>query len=134
MSAICRHAEVLGLEVKPMDRTSGRFSPRCEYLLLRVAQDALDNIREHAQPIVSEQLEVAVELAATEAGEIQLTIQDSGPGFDVPQALQKGTLGLISMERNAQRARGRLDIDSVPGKGTTITAIVPLRTEEDQAR
>jgi signal transduction histidine kinase len=47
-------------------------------------------------------------------------------GFDqsAPE-LRSKHLGLTSMEERARRLRGRLEIDSRPGKGTTVRLAVP---------
>jgi signal transduction histidine kinase/putative methionine-R-sulfoxide reductase with GAF domain len=126
MSAVCKHAEGLGLEhVTCTDKTSGRFRPEAEHALLRIAQDALDNIREHAKT-EGQKLEIDIELATTAEGMITLRIHDNGPGFDVDSTMKKGTFGLRSMQRKAERREGRLQVDSAPGKGSTITAAIPI--------
>ena len=42
------------------------------------------------------------------------------------KAIKTGSLGLISMEERAHLAGGRLRLRTVPGGGTTITAMFPL--------
>jgi two-component system sensor histidine kinase DegS len=59
------------------------------------------------------------------ADRIELTVRDSGTGFDVPRLEGRG-LGLTSMKERLKAVQGRLDIRSAPRKGTTVHASVPL--------
>jgi len=88
--------------------------------ILRIAQEALHNALRHADAD-----RVAVRLY-TDNGELLLEVEDDGVGFD-PSApeLRSKHLGLTSMEERARRLRGRLEIDSRPGKGTTVRLAVP---------
>ena len=61
-----------------------------------------------------------------EDGEIHLTVQDSGKGFDVDAALQGKGLGLISMRERVRMVNGKLTVKSEPRNGTIVTALVPL--------
>jgi PAS domain S-box-containing protein len=58
--------------------------------------------------------------------EIQLTISDSGAGFDIGEAKASQGLGLISMEERVKLLKGTLAIESQLQRGTTIHARVPL--------
>jgi len=42
--------------------------------------------------------------------------------------------GLTTMAERAQQAGGRLTISSEPGKGTTVEAVVPTRSDEGSNR
>jgi len=44
--------------------------------------------------------------------------------------MRSGSMGLIGMEERAQLAGGRLKLRSVPGGGTTVSAIFPLVERE----
>jgi signal transduction histidine kinase len=56
-----------------------------------------------------------------------LKIEDDGKGFDLEAArMSKRGLGLLSMAERLELFDGRLSIDSHPGQGTRIQAIVPL--------
>jgi len=87
--------------------------------LYRIAQEALRNAGKHA-------LDAAVRLQLTqEAAELKLVIEDSGPGFDVAEAKQRGGLGLLSMNERARLAGGSLEIETHPGDGTRVVVRVP---------
>lgn len=89
--------------------------------LYRIAQESLANVMKHAKAS-------RVELELTCDGqEITLSIHDSGVGFDLEevQAHHLG-LGLVNMRERVRSVQGRLDIQSEPGRGTHITAQIPL--------
>jgi signal transduction histidine kinase len=67
------------------------------------------------------------------SGEILLTVNDRGSGFDQQDAMNRHGLGLISMSERLQLVSGEFSINSQPGHGTTIYARVPLRTDEQRA-
>jgi len=88
-----------------------------EVVLLRVAQEALTNVRKH-----SGAREVSLRLVFT-AGTAVLDVRDDGCGFDVA-ALPTG-YGLDAMRNRVEQVGGRLTVHSAPRTGTT------LRTEID---
>ncbi|HEX6689961.1 MAG TPA: ATP-binding protein, partial [Burkholderiales bacterium] len=67
---------------------------------------------------------IIVRLAASGEG-LQLAVSDNGKGFDAERASGRGSLGLASMRERVRLLRGRLDIESTPGRGTTVMAWVP---------
>jgi signal transduction histidine kinase len=84
--------------------------------IYRVAQEALRNSVRHAGAS-----HISVRLERTAAG-IALRVEDDGRGFR-PSARGVGMLG---MEERLAHLGGRLRIDSAPGRGTTVTAELPL--------
>jgi PAS domain S-box-containing protein len=97
--------------------------------LFRVAQEALQNAVKYSG--VSE---FTVELLTLE-DEIHLAVADEGAGFDVEEAKRNQGLGLMSMQERVQLVNGMLSVESNPGKGTQVLAVVPLdgRPLKDQA-
>ena len=89
--------------------------------LFRVTQEALHNAIKY-----SGTRQVAVTITGT-ADEIELILQDAGAGFDVEEAKRNRGLGLVSMQERVNLVRGRFRIESRPGAGTKITAVVPMR-------
>jgi len=89
--------------------------------LFRVLQESLQNAIKH-----SGASEFSVLLAGgTE--EIQLTVHDSGIGFDWDDAMTHGGIGLLTMQERLKVVNGTLSVESSRrGKGTTIRASVPL--------
>jgi len=81
-----------------------------------VVSEALANAAKHAR---SERVEVAVK--ATDE-EIELTITDDGIGG---ADTRRGS-GLIGLRDRVEALRGRVDVTSPPGEGTTVHATIPL--------
>ncbi|WP_182254077.1 sensor histidine kinase [Microbacterium esteraromaticum] len=90
-----------------------------EVTLLRIAQSALANVRQHSG---AEAVRVTLSAAG---GRTALQISDDGRGFDTT-ALEGRTqsYGLVAMRSRLRELGGELRIDSVPGEGTTIRAEV----------
>ncbi len=100
------------------------LSVEAQTCLLRVTQEALTNVRRHAQA-----RRVDVTLAYEQAG-VSLTIRDDGRGFDpnAPRpAAQAGGFGLIGMRERCQLANGVLTVESAPGQGTVIHVFLWVR-------
>ena len=87
--------------------------------IIRIAQEALHNIRKHAAAS-----RVEVRLGST-GGDVALLIIDDGRGFDPSEGAPRGHLGLTAMRERAEAVGGELRIDSGPG-GTTVCALLPL--------
>jgi len=89
--------------------------------LYRVLQEALQNVVKHSG---SRQAQVSVHGGVNH---INLTVKDSGLGFDPHEAMRAGGLGLTSMKERLTLIGGQLSIHSAPGRGTMIHALVPDR-------
>ena len=96
--------------------------------LFRVLQEALQNSLKH-----SGERRFAVSLQCAK-GEIELTVRDSGVGFDPEKIISGHGLGLTSMKERLKLVDGQLSIDSKPQEGTTIHARVPLSLKVKSAR
>ncbi len=96
--------------------------------LFRIAQEALKNVSRHARSSAA-----AVALRAAEDG-LELTVTDTGVGFDLAREQGRPSLGLASMRERAWLLGGELTIDSEPGRGTTVRAWVPLAAPAPRAR
>jgi signal transduction histidine kinase len=89
--------------------------------LYRFAQESLNNVGRHAQAA-----HVTITLFATD-GEVTLEIADDGVGFD-PRMLDTAPgFGLRGLVERAQSLGGWAEINSAPGRGTTVMLSVPLR-------
>jgi signal transduction histidine kinase len=88
--------------------------------LYRVAQESLRNVVKHSRA-----KSAGVELCA-ENGEVRLTVTDSGVGYDHDQIRERNGLGVISMRERLRALGGRLSIQSAPGEGTRVEAVVPI--------
>jgi PAS domain S-box-containing protein len=105
---------------------SESLPPEVALCLYRVTQEGLRNIAKHSRAPSA-----TVTLAGT-ADAIQLSVTDSGIGFDPGEVKGKGRLGIVSMEERVRLVGGSIMIESAPEKGTRIKVDVPLprRTNE----
>jgi PAS domain S-box-containing protein len=99
-----------------------RLSPEVELVLFRIAQEALHNVRRHAQAT-----ETVVRMEFTPE-QVKLNVTDNGRGFELPKALSdfagRGKLGLIGMQERTRLLDGSFSVKSQVGKGTTIAVEV----------
>ncbi len=109
--------------VLDQDQPMSYLEPTTEVELLRIIQEAFTNIRKHACAT-----RVLVSLAA-QPGELVVTIEDNGVGFDAAQPPTGQTFGLHLMFERAVEIGGRIEVQSVPGQGTRVSVAVPLRSE-----
>ena len=103
------HAEVTG--------TARRLPTGTEVVLLRVCQEALANVRKHAD---ARQVRVRLCYAGTT---VRLTVTDDGKGFDPGGTT--GGYGLKGMRDRVSQVGGTVEVASVPGRGTEVSAEVP---------
>jgi PAS domain S-box-containing protein len=87
--------------------------------IFRVYQEALTNVARHAG---ATKIETTLE---EKEGCIILVIKDNGTGFDMEQARNKKSLGLIGMRERALLFQGELAVKSEREKGTVITLKIP---------
>ncbi|MCP4423613.1 MAG: sensor histidine kinase, partial [Chloroflexi bacterium] len=105
------------------DLDAGLMAPAVETAVFRIVQEAFTNIRKYAHS-----KRVSLSLATTD-GRLTIQVQDWGAGFDVNRLGGENThLGLVGMQERAALLGGELVIESRPGAGTTIRAIIPLET------
>lgn len=102
-----------------------RLSPAQESGLYRIAQEALTNVRRHAQAT-----HVTLQLEQTGAT-TRLVVEDNGRGFGPEQRHGEpltagGGFGLRGMSERAHLLGGALDIHSTVGAGTRITGTIPI--------
>jgi PAS domain S-box-containing protein len=90
----------------------------CGTTIFRVVQESLTNVARHADAS-----RVAVTLDS-EGGFCRVTVGDDGKGFD-PARSRTSSLGLLGMRERVLMVGGELDIDSAPGRGTTLVVRVP---------
>ena len=102
-----------------------RLSSEAELTLFRIAQEALNNVRKHAQ---ASQVITRVELSDSS---ITLIVEDNGIGFNPPTltdhpASASKQLGLIGMHERTRLLGGKLTVESAPGQGTRVIVNVPV--------
>src|SRR5258705_3224385 len=89
--------------------------------LYRVAQEALGNAAAHGAA-----QHVDVRLTRSN-GRVTLSVTDDGKGFDPNRISGLRGLGLINMRERARQLNGTFELDSGPGRGTTVRVTIPFR-------
>ena len=103
------------------------LEPAVEVQLVRIIQEALANVRKHAEA-GSVRVSLAVEDGQPAGHVMQVTVQDDGRGFDPasPPAGGEQSFGLSIMRERTQGIGGSLEIRSAPGQGASVIVRVPL--------
>jgi signal transduction histidine kinase len=96
------------------------LNPNMSTSVFRIFQESLTNINRHAQAT-----QVTVTLEQKDRTMI-LTIQDDGRGIIEKEITASHSLGLLGMRERAAQWGGEVNIQGVPGKGTTVTVRIPL--------
>ncbi|MCC2548067.1 sensor histidine kinase [Hymenobacter sp. BT175] len=107
--------EVFGLDQQRLDAT-------LENVLFRVIQELVQNIIKHARAT-----ELTLQLIRHE-DMLSVLVEDNGVGFSPGSTADDGGIGLQNVESRMAYLGGRALFDSTPGRGTTVTLEVPLRS------
>lgn len=102
------------------------IAPKVQTALFRLVQEALNNIRKHAQATTAS---VSI---ALDGGWIVMRVSDTGRGFDVAEALRRVPgqtgIGLKGMLERTTAAGGTLTIASSAGQGASVEVRLPVRS------
>jgi signal transduction histidine kinase/streptogramin lyase len=112
-----------------IDDVSGCFSQEEETSLYRIAQETLNNIVKH-----SGATRASVTLRRGER-QVELVVRDNGQGLSRSgeQTNSQGAgFGLIGIAERVRMLGGALEIESEPGRGTTITVTIALKDRKDE--
>ncbi len=109
------------LEYEPGHR-SPRYPAELEAAVYRIVQEALTNAVKHGHAEHA-RLEIRDDGTA-----IRVTVEDDGTGFD-PSSSTVG-FGLLGMRERVELFGGVLEIESAPGRGSTVRAIIPVQSAE----
>ncbi|WP_420100332.1 sensor histidine kinase [Corynebacterium sp.] len=106
---------------------AGELPVAVEAVLLRVAQSAVANVRQHSGA------SRALITLSTHPDAVRLDVVDDGVGFDVdavdaslPERAGEGHIGLRTMRRRVRELGGTVVVESTPGSGTALAVEVPL--------
>lgn len=123
--------EELGIKVQV--QVSGlprRLPPEIEIMVFRMLQEAITNIRRHAQAT-----EVRIGLQRV-GSHLLVTVEDNGVGFDPQTVLQarrdSQRWGMRGMSERIALLNGRFNVYSQPGHGTRLEAEIPLENWPEQ--
>ena len=107
----------------------GRLTNEIDTALYRITQEALINVAKHARA------ENVAVLLDGHSGRVSLIVEDDGLGFDMKQTIgPRSRFGLDGMRERASLLGGTLDIESHPGRGTTVVARIPVPAAAEGAR
>ncbi|MFC1983781.1 sensor histidine kinase [Chloroflexota bacterium] len=112
-----------GIKVKfDAPRPFPQLSPIAELQLLRITQEALTNVRRHAQAT-----EVEIKLENTREA-VEMLVKDNGQGFNLDDLEESapGYHGLNIIQERAEGLGGSLDISTAPGEGTALRVNLPF--------
>jgi signal transduction histidine kinase len=102
---------------------SARLDPQVESTLFRIAQEAFANCAKHAG---ATRVNVSIR---TTASAVTMAIEDDGKGFaanDADGSRSGAGPGIVSMRERTQFLGGSLQVESVPGAGTRVSAVIPV--------
>ncbi len=100
-------------------------------VIFYIVEEAVNNARKHAEAkLISVLASIQNDMAVVQ-------IADNGVGFDV-EAVKKNyesrtSLGMVNMRERAELLDGSLSMESVKGKGTLITLVLPLKSPTEVA-
>jgi signal transduction histidine kinase len=112
-----------GLSIRIHSPLRDRYPQKIETAVYRVVQEALANVAKHAGA-----KNVEIHLTRIEK-HLHCLIQDDGIGFDAASVLSctaRGGLGLIGIRERLNAVGGTLQLDSAPGRGTTLLVKIPV--------
>jgi len=108
--------QVVQLDTLSLNEAS--FSPPIKETLYRIVQEQLSNIYKHAR---ANRIMIRLHTAARA---VTMLIIDNGVGFDVQQ--KRTGIGLTNIFNRVESYNGKADIISFPGKGCTLSVMIPL--------
>lgn len=115
------------------DESAAPAAEDIRVLLFQSVREALFNVVKHAR---TDEAHVSIERCGDR--QVCVRVRDAGAGFDPAAAQQHadlaGGMGLFSIQERLSLVGGRLEVASAPGRGTTITMLAPLATEEPPQR
>jgi signal transduction histidine kinase len=110
----------------PVDfKTDGELEKIPEYMrtcVYRVVQESLTNCARHAR---AKSVRIDLHGGLTD---LCLSVGDDGVGFDPGRTSARG-LGLLGIQERVRELGGTVTLDSQPGRGTVLRAVIPMKTE-----
>ena len=114
-----------GIQCKVRLLTREVVTSNASTAMFRIFQETLTNVARHAK---ATRAEVVLQ---KQRDRLVLLIRDNGRGFDQADPSLSKSLGLLGMRERAAILGVRVNISSAPGKGTTVTAWIPLPSPEE---
>ena len=106
------------------DEAVAEMTPEIEIAGFRAVQEAVTNVIRHSRA------RKATVTVARRDGSLELAVADDGTGFDVKAILEGPAtgkaIGLLGMRERVQILNGKVEIESSPGRGTTVRVSIPI--------
>jgi two-component system, NarL family, sensor histidine kinase UhpB len=99
----------------------------------RIVQECLTNVARHAVATRSD-IHVTRSNDLQRGDVVKVAVRDNGKGFAQQREREATRFGLIGMRERVQALDGEFRIDSRPGEGVTVTAIIPVRIPASGSR
>jgi signal transduction histidine kinase len=96
-----------------------QLAPAVEHAVLRVVQEALANAFKHGRPD-----RIRLRLGHQD-GQVAVTVDDDGDGFDPARASERHGLGVGLMRERVAELGATFKLDSTPGRGTSVRVLLP---------
>jgi two-component system, NarL family, sensor histidine kinase DegS len=128
--AIGRTTALSGLAItSDLQAPADRLSATQQTVVLRVLQEALQNVRKHGAA------SAATVESAIDGGDWVLTVRDDGRGFDVGAVAARGrrNFGLQFMRERAELIGAQFEVHSRPDGGTLVRLAIPVGAEENRS-
>jgi two-component system sensor histidine kinase UhpB len=113
-----RAGDRLTIDLDLQNISEDQIEDRRKLTVFRIVQEQLNNIVKHARAT-----RVLIRLSG-EQGHLVLTVADNGIGFDVSRH-RKG-VGITNIVSRAELFNGKVEIQSLPGEGCTLTVSLPM--------
>ncbi len=97
-----------------------RLENSLEITVFRIIQELVTNIIKHSQAT-----EASISINQYDDS-LNVIVEDNGIGFDTRNISRHDGMGLTSLEKRIEHIEGTLEVDTTPGKGTTILIDIPL--------
>lgn len=110
----------LSIEFNTIFQKPLEISQKAERHLYRIVQELIQNVIKHAQA------KSVILQISTQAKNLTLMLEDDGVGFDPEKQKSDRGMGMENIHTRLRQLSGSIDIDSQPGRGTTIIIEVPL--------
>ncbi|MEZ4773976.1 MAG: sensor histidine kinase [Bacteroidia bacterium] len=97
-----------------------KLPQKTERHLYRIVQELIQNVIKHA-----EATRIVLQISISE-GLLTMVLEDNGKGFDPDKTGKKSGMGISNIQARLKDISGHMDIDSQPGRGTTIIIEAPV--------
>jgi two-component system, NarL family, sensor histidine kinase DegS len=125
--AVARSTALTGLAIATeLEAPSARLNETQQTVVLRIVQEALQNVRKHGGA------SSVIVASVIDGDDWVLTVRDDGRGFDINTVAARGrrNFGLQFMQERAELIGARFEVQSRPNAGTVVRLAIPVGAEE----